>query len=76
MIRALLDNYKKWSVLSGGNAFPAEPHASISADRGETAALEELARRRKTSQRLALLARIVLTCAGGAPVTAVPESWE
>jgi hypothetical protein len=38
---------------------------------GERRALEELTRRRKTSQALALRARIVLACAGGAPVTAV-----
>jgi hypothetical protein len=38
---------------------------------GERRALEQLTRRRKTSQALALRARIVLACAGGAPVTAV-----
>jgi transposase len=37
----------------------------------ERAALEALARRRKTSQALAMRARIVLACAGGASVTAV-----
>ena len=51
------------------------PVAAIDLSAGERAKLEELARRRKTGQAMALRARIVLECAAGLTNTQVAESF-
>jgi len=55
---------------------PSPKLAPVVLSAEERSALEALARRRKTSQALALRARIVLACANGGSVTAVAADLE
>jgi transposase len=55
---------------------PGRPKSSLTLSADERATLERWARRRKSAQALALRARIVLACAGGATNTAVAEELQ